>query len=100
MTDSYDAMKAQKAAILARQENEFLHKRRGELVIERDRAAAALTRVYDIIAGINDGIEVGDDGYARLASLNDRDHLQSLCDELGAQTRFNQPNDLSKAGGE
>lgn len=49
---------------------------------------AALTRVYDILAGINDGVEVGDDGYARLASLNDRDRLQALCDELGAQTRF------------
>jgi len=69
MTDSYDAMKAQKDAIVARDK-------------------AFLTRVYDIIAGINDGIEVGADGYARLASLNDRDQLQTLCDELGAQTRF------------
>ena len=69
-------------------ENEFLHKRRGELVIERDRARAALTRVYDILAGINDGVEVGDDGYARFASLNDRDQLQALCDELGAATHF------------
>lgn len=91
MSDSYEAMKAQKDALMAKQENDFLHKRRGELVIERDRARAALTRAYDIIAGINDGIEVGDDGYARLASLNDRDALQSLCDELGAQTRFAQP---------
>lgn len=88
MTDSYEAMKAQKTEIVAKQENEFLHKRRGELVIERDRARAALTRVYDILAGINDGVEVGEDGYARLASLNDRDHLQELCDELGVQTRF------------
>ncbi len=87
MSDSYEAMKAQKDAILAR-DNEFLHKRRGELVIERDRARAELTRVYDILAGINDGVEVGDDGYARLASLNDRDRLQALCDELGARTRF------------
>lgn len=71
-----------------REEVVFLHKRRGELVIERDRALAALTRAYDILAGINDGIEVSDDGYARLASLNDRDSLQALCDELGAKTRF------------
>lgn len=88
MSDSYEAMKAQKDALTAKQESDFLHKRRGELVIERDRARAALTRVYDILAGINDGIEVGDDGYARLASLNDRDQLQALCDELGVQTRF------------
>lgn len=88
MSDSYQAMKAEKDEILAKQESEFLHRRRGELVVERDRARAALTRAYDIIAGINDGVEVGEDGYARLASLNDRDRLQALCDELGAQTRF------------
>jgi hypothetical protein len=81
-------MKSQKDALTAQQENAFLHRRRGELVIERDRARTALTRVYDILAGINDGVEVGPDGYARLASLNDRDQLQALCDELGAQTRF------------
>lgn len=57
----------------------FLHRRRGELVLDRDRT---LTRVYDILAGINDHVEVGEDGYARLGSLNDRDQLQALCDEL------------------
>lgn len=44
MTDSFDTMKAQKDAILAR-ESEFLHKRRGELVIERDRALRALAEM-------------------------------------------------------
>lgn len=97
MSDSYEAMKAQKDAILAR-DNEFLHKRRGELVVERDRERAELTRVYDIIAGINDGVEVGDDGYARLASLNDRDRLQALCDELGARTRFSLKAGSSEEG--
>lgn len=86
MSDSYDRMKAQKDRIEA--DNGFLHKRRGELVIERDRALAELTRVYDILAGINDNVEVGDDGYARLGSLNDRDRLQALCDELGYRTRL------------
>ena len=50
-----------------------------------------LTRIYDILAGINDNVECGEDGYARLGSLNDRDLLQSLCDELGAATRFSPP---------
>ena len=81
MTDSYEAMKAQKDAILSR-DNEFLHKRRGELVIERDRARAELTRIYDILAGINDAVEIGDDGYARFGSVNDADRLRALVGEL------------------
>lgn len=81
MTDSYEAMKAQKDAILAR-DNEFLRKRRGELVIERDRARAELTRIYDILAGINDAVEIGDDGYARFGSVNDADRLRALVGEL------------------
>lgn len=39
-------------------------------------------RLYDILAGINDAIEVGDDGYARFASLNDRDRLRDVVREL------------------
>ena len=81
MTDSYEAMKSQKEVILAR-DNEFLHKRRGELVIERDRARAELTRIYDILAGINDAVEIGDDGYARFGSVNDADRLRALVGEL------------------
>lgn len=75
-------------------DNEFLHKRRGELVIDRDRARAMLTSTYDTLASINDHIEVGDDGYARLGSLNDRDRLQALCDDLGLCTRFAPPPPL------
>jgi hypothetical protein len=53
-----------------------------------------LTRIYDILAGINDAVEVGDDGYARFGSVNDRDRLRDLVQELepaalafhGAQT--------------
>lgn len=83
MSDCFDTMKAQKDAILAR-DNEFLHKRRGELVIERDRARAALTRVYDILARISEECEVGDDGYVRFGSQNDYDTLRDLVSELEA----------------
>ncbi len=86
MTDSYEAMKSQKEVILAR-DNEFLRKRRGELVIERDRARAELTRIYDILAGINDAVEIGDDGYARFGSVNDADRLRALVGELEASRR-------------
>lgn len=43
---------------------------------------AALTRVYDILAGINDHVEVGEDGYARFGSVNDADRLRDLVQEL------------------
>lgn len=75
---------AQAAAEIERLEadNRFLHKRRGELVVKHDQE---LTRIYDILAGINDEVEVGDDGYARFASVNDRDRFQAIVSELEAK---------------
>jgi hypothetical protein len=43
---------------------------------------ARLTRIYDILAGINDKIEFGDDGYVRFGSTSDADRLRSLVQEL------------------
>lgn len=43
---------------------------------------ALVMRIYDRLAAINDAIEVGDDGYARFGSLNDRDRLRDLVREL------------------
>lgn len=39
-------------------------------------------QLYDELAGINDEIEVGDDGYARFASLNDRDHFRKIVQRI------------------
>lgn len=68
MTDNFDRMKAQKDEIAARDQQRLCQ--------------PAFTRIYDILAGINDNIEVGDDGYARFASVNDRDRLRALVQEL------------------
>lgn len=46
----------------------------------RDRSE--LTRIYDILAGINDAVEIGDDGYARFGSTSDADRLRDLVREL------------------
>lgn len=43
---------------------------------------AERTRIYDTLAAINDAIEVGDDGVARFASLNDRDRFREVVQEL------------------
>lgn len=43
---------------------------------------AVLTRIYDILAGINDDVEIGEDGYARFGSVNDADRLRELVQEL------------------
>lgn len=45
MTDSYDRMKQQKDVLTANAD--FLRQRRGELVIERDRALAALKEMVE-----------------------------------------------------
>lgn len=74
MSNSFDDMKAQKEALVKAEVDAFTRR--------------ILTPIYDTLASINDHIEVGDDGYARLGSLNDRDRLQALCDELGYQSRF------------
>ena len=60
-------------------DNRFLHKRRGELIVAHDQE---LTRLYDRLAGINDEVEDGDDGYARFGSMNDREHFRDIVSEL------------------
>src|SRR5689334_9647042 len=44
-----------------------------------------ITRLYDILAGIADKVEVGDDGYARFGSTNDADQLHALVQELAPE---------------
>lgn len=46
------------------------------------KSTADLVRIYDILAGINDAVEMGDDGYARFGSTNDADRLRALVHEL------------------
>ena len=55
---------------------------RAAMVREQTERRATLTRIYDILARINDEVEVGDDGYARFGSLNDRDRFRELVQEL------------------
>lgn len=68
MTDSFDRMKAQKDRILATA---------GDRIFAR-----IVTPIYDRLAAINDGVEMGDDGYARFSSTNDAERLRELVQEL------------------
>lgn len=65
MADDFHRLKAQKDAIVRKQYPQ-----------------RALTRIYDILAGINDHVELGDDGYARFGSTSDADRLSDLVREL------------------
>lgn len=53
-----------------------------------DAHGAEIVSLYDRLAGINDEIEVGDDGYARFASLNDRDLFREIVRELEPRGLF------------
>lgn len=59
---------------------------------------AVLTRIYDILAGINDAVEIGEDGYARFGSVNDADRLQELVQELEPAALADHNRCIQKAG--
>lgn len=76
------------------------------LPAELTGAERLMTRIYDTLAGINDHVELGDDGYARFGSTSDADRLRDLVRELepGAlachERSTQRERRLSKAGGE
>lgn len=68
-----------------RQQAEELQERGEELLaraVAAETRAGGLTRIYDVLAGINDAVEIGDDGCARFGSINDADRFRAIVQEL------------------
>lgn len=73
LTDATDAFNGMEAEIA---------RRKSAVEAMREAHMREIVALYDRLAAINDEIEVGDDGYARFASVNDRDRFGEIVREL------------------